>query len=169
MSEKNNVEEVKISGVSTFFLYSIPWILGMAALVWLAFLTGLVEFSHSQSAYAKRQTYEGRREERVGVNGEILKPVDLIFSNRGCFKIERAFLDTQTLTIYIHNTCAQKREFAHYTVKEYAPDGTIVHSVNEYLPTDDAELDAGDKIEIETQTSSDARVVKIVVGTDGGR
>ena len=156
-------------GVGSFFFAAIPAVIACALLLLLAFMTGIVEFTHSEDAYKKRQTYEGRREARVGVNGEILKPVDLLFVSNGCVKIERAYLDTQTLTIYIHNTCSAERQFIKWGVREYAPDGTDVQSHGTYLDTPDGNLAAGEKFEQVVQVSNDSRVVKIVVSTNGGR
>lgn len=155
-------------GIGSFFFAAIPAILGCAALTWLGFATGIVEFSHSEAAYQKKQTYEGRRDARVGVNGELLKPIDLVYSSRGCVRIDRAYLDTQTLTIYIHNTCPTERRYVKWRVAELSPDGTAVSSKSAYLE-DDGTIEADEKQEITVTTSDDARVVKMVATIDGGQ
>lgn len=159
-------------GIGSFFFAAIPAIIAFALLNVLAFTTGIVEFKHSQDEYTKKQTYEGRRETRVGVNGEMLKPVDLVYSSKGCMKIERAYLDTQTLTLYIHNTCSTERNFVKDSVKEYAPDGTVVQSEGGYIELDSGSSSIGqdEKREITVGVSSDSRVVKIAASiSEAGR
>jgi hypothetical protein len=156
-------------GIGSFFFAAIFWVIAFGAVTFLSFITGIVEFKHTEATYTKQQTYEGRREERVGVNGEILKPVEVVFTGHGCVKIDRAYLDTQTLTTYISNTCGVSRKFVAVYVKEYAPDGTIVHSNYQFLQGEDNGIAAGERVEVTTETSEDTRVVKIVVSTDGGR
>jgi hypothetical protein len=163
------MESRQSRGIGAFFFAGIFWIIAFGVVTALSFVTGIIEFKHSEDAYTKQQTYEGRREERVGVQGEILKPVDLIFTGSGCVKITRAFLDTQTLTTYISNTCPSARQFVKVFIKEYAPDNTILHADSEWLKGEAYGIGAGEKEEITTETSNDARVVKIVVSTDGGR
>jgi hypothetical protein len=167
--EDSKVEVKYTGGLGAFCYAAIPLTLAYAALIWLAFGMGFVEFHHQQDAYKKQQTYEGRREERVGINGEILKPVDLTFAGKGCIHIDRAFLDTQMLTTYVSNACPTRRQFIQYSYREVAPDGTTLHSSEQYLPNTGT-LEPGEHSEITSEVSNDARVTIIYVAiTDAGR
>jgi hypothetical protein len=60
-------------GLGSFFFAAIPWVLAMAALAWLGFYTGIVEFHHQQKEIRKVETIEGRMDGRVGASADLSK------------------------------------------------------------------------------------------------
>ena len=163
MSEQ---EEIKVTGgIGAFFFAAIPWILGCAAVVWLGFFTGIIQFRHQQSAYRQQQTVQQRMDNRVGVTAPLKEPVKLIILPRhGCIKIEKAFLDGSRMTVYLHSNCQTFMDYYQLHTVGRSPDRTIVWSDYENtssLPS----LQPGDTGEWSMDVSQDQRISAIEIWT----
>ena len=117
----NDELKVNVTGLSTLAFACIPAALLGAALMYLSFYTGIIDWQ-------KAQRIEGRMDNRVGVNGELTKPVDLIITKKSCLIIDRAFMDGQTGTAYLHNKCDRELSYIALHWNAIAPDGTIIKS-----------------------------------------
>jgi len=149
-------------GLGSFFFAAIPWVLGMAALTWLGFYTGIITFHQAQLAIQKSEAVQGRMDGRVGVDGDVRDPVSLTFHGRGCIKVERAYLDLGTMTAYLHNTCNREIRDIRYSWREVSPDGTTVKSGWDYLSGSD-DMAGDEKREQQVQIDIDDGRVKGVV------
>lgn len=147
-------DELKVAGgVGAWFYAMIPAALGGAALMWLAFFTGCVDWRAARRL-------EGRMADRVGVHGEILAPVSLVIQKVDCARVDRSYLDGDTLTIYITNGCKAELNYYSWHYKAIAPDGTIIQS--DYS-NDMSGLMAGDRVEKQFTLQDDSRIATVVV------
>lgn len=148
------VEHTEKGGIGWFFFALIPGAIAGGALMWLAFYTGVIDWT-------KTQRIEGRMDARVGVNGELKTPVDLVARNTGCLKIARSFLDSGQLTLYVKSACSDRRQSFQWTRawKEIAPDGTVVQQGREYGTA----IEPGETIELHEDLKDDPRTVRVVV------
>lgn len=149
----NNNENTLTRGIGSFFFFAIPAVLAGAALMWLAFYTGVIDWQ-------KTQRVEGRMDNRVGVNGQLTMPVDLVIGNRSCLKIDRAFLDGDSVTMYLDNQCHTRLDYYEWHWKAVSPDGTTIKE--NYENTLDG-IDDGEKLEKTMSLPDDNRIVKIIV------
>ncbi len=131
----------------------IPAALAGAGLMWLAFYTGVIDWS-------KAQRVEARMDNRVGVNGQLTKPVELIIRTPDCFRVSRAYLDGQQLTVYLHNGCHEQIGYYEWHYNEVSPDGTIIHS---WYDNDASGREAEGTWEITRGIEEDSRMAKVVV------
>jgi hypothetical protein len=143
----------------------IPAALGGGALMWLAFYTGVVDWREVQRAAEKTHRIEGRMDERVGVRGELVAPVDLVIRKTGCLQVSRAFLDDGVLTAYVSSSCHGPSGYWEWHWNQVSPDGTILatgyrNSLADIMP--------GETIEVTEQVKEDARTLKIVVWSKRG-
>ena len=145
--------DIKISGVSQFFFAAIPWILGLAALTWLAFFSGWFNFSHYVTVLK-------RMDNRVGVFRPLKNPVKLTLKKEGCLHVERGFLDGNTVTMYIKNDCTHPVDYYEWHWKAIAPDGTVI--AQQYSNTNDG-MEAGETVERTMDVTGDRRTVEVVV------
>jgi len=153
--EDQNVYYTEKGGKGYLFFALIPAALAGAALMWLAFYTGVIDWT-------KAQRIEGRMDNRVGVNGQLTAPVDLIIRKTSCLEVSRAFLDSGSLTAYVTNECnvAQPDSWA-LKWNAVAPDGTIIASNIDNVHT--GTLEAGETKEMTEDVSNDPRMTKFVV------
>lgn len=149
-------------GISTFFYFAIPAVLGLAALWWLAFGEGLHYFSRTLSQ-------ERRAAEWVGAKIKPRAPlkIDVYNAPDSPVKIERATFDGGDLWVYYSSEGGAQHIKANW--KEYAPDGTVVASDLNIYPSIEGEgqspndLSAGERAELHLKISSDPRAVSIKV------
>jgi hypothetical protein len=148
--------KVEIGGVSKFFLFAIPAVLALAAIGWLAFVTGVVDFSRTVSQ-------EARHAEAVGAAPLPKKAIEVVLKNkRGeCRVVDKAEVDGSDIWVYWHNACGGSTENTTVEWRGLAPDGTVVASGWHYT---DTELAAGDKAEFHfNRVSIDPRIAAIEV------
>ena len=150
-------ESTKSRGIGSFFFAAIPGILGAGAVLWLLFVTGVVDFH-------RQEILQGRMDNRVGVVEPLKEPVKLIVEDEYCVKITKAFLDGDSLTAYMTSGCHEYLDYweLHWEVK--SPDGTILDSGYDntaFLPP----LHAGEKAEHVFSLPSDSRTNTVVVWT----
>jgi hypothetical protein len=156
MSEATSTEVKVTGGIGMFFFALIPGALAGAALMWLAFFTGLIDWQ-------KIQRVEGRMDNRVGVNGELTKPVDLIILKKSCLIIDRAYLDGETGTMYTTNKCNGELRYVAWHWNIIAPDGTVLKT--DYANSLDGQF-PDMKMEKTFNLPDDPRVAKVVVWTE---
>lgn len=166
MSEETEQIEIKhTGGVGWFFSALIPGAIAGAALMWLAFYTGVVDWQ-------KAQRIEARQDARVGVHGEIKTPVDLIIRDGGCLHVSRAFLDGSTLTAYLTNGCPEDLDYWEIHWNEISPDHTIIHTgyTNHTGDTGSTGIQSGATLEVPFDLSGDqdSRTAQIVVWSKRG-
>jgi hypothetical protein len=155
MSEK--IEVKYTGGMGAAFYGAIPGLLAGAALMWLAFYVGIID-------WRKTQRIEARMDGRVGVHGELTTPVDLIIRKTGCFGVSRAFLDGGELTVYMTNGCHVDKQFFKLHWNAMAPDGTVIDSGYENNINGNSAIGADDTLEFKAiEVAHDSRVAKIVV------
>ena len=158
--EKTVIEHTEKGGIGWFFFTLIPCALAGAALMWLAFYTGVIDWS-------KTQRIEGRMDARVGVTGQLTAPVDLVIRKTGCLQVSRSFLDSGTLvnggsqlTAYVTNSCHSELTYWEIHWISLAPDGTMIS--NKYT-NEGGNLTDGQTIEMREEVPNDSRTVKVVV------
>ena len=155
--EDQNVYYTEKGGKGWLFFALIPAALAGAALMWLAFYTGVIDWT-------KTMRIEGRMDARVGVRGELTAPVDLIIRKTGCLQISRAFLDSGSMTAYTTNSCHAATGYWELHWNEIAPDGTVIHSgyTNQGGSIEDSETR-----EMKMDLDDDSRTVKVVTWAQG--
>ncbi len=157
MSEQ--IEVKATGGVGWYFFALIPGTLAGALLMYLAFYTGVIDWQ-------KAQRIEGRMDARVGVNGQLTAPVDLIIRPTGCLKVSRAYLDGDgedggsNLVAYVTNGCNSHNNVWALYWRSVAPDGTTIQSGYDNLKGD---LSAGETLEVRENVPNDSRTVKVLV------
>ena len=151
-------DEVKVTGGAGWFFFAcVPGVLAGALLMYLAFYTGVIDWQ-------KTQRIEGRMDNRVGVHGELVKPVDLIIRKAGCVQVSRAYLDDGSLTAYLTNNCHEDVDYWELHWNSIAPDGTIITSgYTNHSSENGTGLGAGETIELKEDIKDDSRTVKVVV------
>lgn len=157
--ETEKVEIKNTGGVGWFFFALIPGALAGAALMWLAFYTGVIDWQ-------KTQRIEARMDGRVGVHGELKAPIDLIIRDTGCFHISRSFLDGEALTVYLTNGCHDDASYWEVHWNEVSPDHTIIHSgYTNHMDNGDSGLMADSTLEVvfDLTSDQDSRTAQIVV------
>lgn len=146
-------------GISTFFYFAIPAVLGLAALYWLSFGEGLHYFNRSLSQ-------ENRAAEWVGAKIKPRAPMKIEIQNMPDSQviIDHASFDGGDLWIYYYSEHGAR--YIQFNWKEIAPDGTIVAASDGYpsvygegkSPDD---LAAGERAELHLKIDSDPRAVSI--------
>lgn len=156
--EPSSIEIKETGGKGALYFALIPAALAGAALMWFAFYTGIVDWT-------RVQRIEGRMDNRVGVNGQLTAPVDLIIRDKGCLHISRAFLDDGNLTAYLTNSCHQRLDYWEIHWNQVAPDGTTVsNGYNNHAGVHGATgIDDGETLELKEELTTDSRTVKVVV------
>jgi hypothetical protein len=161
---EHEVEQLEIKhtgGIGWFFFALIPGALAGAALMWLAFYTGVID-------WRKTERIEARMDDRVGVHGELKTPVDLVVrdSQSSCLRITRAYLDGSKLTTYLTNNCHTDLDYWEVHWNAAAPDHTVIHSgYTNHM--DDGAVGIGEGLTMEVtfdiSRQDDDRTDKIVV------
>jgi len=148
--------EVKVTGgIGWFFFALIPGAIAGALLMYFAFYTGVIDWQ-------KAQRIEGRMDNRVGVNGELTKPVDLIIRKASCLEVSRAYLDSGVLTAYVTNNCHTTITYWEWHFNQIAPDGTIINS---WYDNSLEGPEVGQTVERTQKLKEDDRTSKVVVWT----
>lgn len=157
--EMTTMTEIKeTGGKGALYFALIPAALAGAALMWLAFYTGIVDWT-------KLQRIEARMDNRVGVNGQLTAPVDLIIRGNGCLHVSRAFLDDGSLTVYLTSSCPQRLDYWEIHWNQVAPDGTTISNgyTNHVGTYGSTGIDAGETIELKEDLKDDSRTTKVIV------
>jgi hypothetical protein len=154
----DQIEHTEKGGIGIFFFAAIPAVLAGAALMWLAFYTGVIDWT-------KAQRIEGRMDARVGVHGELTKPVDLIIRKSGCLQVSRAFLDDGKVTSYTTNACHSEVGYWEMHWTQIAPDGTVIASGYDNKM---GQLEDGETLEFTQELRDDSRTAKVVVWAQRG-
>lgn len=152
-------DEIKITGISTFFYFAIPAVLAVAAIWWLAFGQGLHYFLRAVSQ-------EKRHAEIVGAAIPPQDPLQIRISDPrdAPVRVDRAEIDGGDLYIYYKNFGRSRAGSIRYTWKLIAPDGTVVKSQQGYPSIygeghSPDELDPGERAELHLKIDSDPRAV----------
>ena len=151
------MNDAEKGGIGWLFFAAIPAVLAGAALMWLAFYTGVIDWKQTQRI-------EGRMDARVGIRGELTAPVDLIIKDKSCLHITKAFLDGGTLTSYVTSACKAPSGYWELRWRAVAPDGTIIasgYNNTAYL----TELDPGETTEHTDNLPDNERISKVIVWT----
>lgn len=151
-------QEVKYSGGPGAFFYGlIPGVLGGAALLWLAFVSGCLDIQ-------QQRTFASRMDNRVGVVEKLTSPVALKIQQPNCMAIQRAFIDGDTVTAYMHNGCSGRNSsgssYWEWHVIATAPDGTIIGT---WMENSLDSPPAGATIELKHEVAEDQRITTITV------
>lgn len=147
-------------GISTFFYFAIPAVLGLAALYWLAFGQGLHYFQRTLSQ-------ESRAAEWVGAKIKPRAPMKIEMVNQpdARVRIDHATFDGGDLWIYYYSELGAS--YIQFNWKEIAPDGTVVAAKENGYPSvygegqSPNELAAGERAELHLKINSDPRAVSI--------
>ena len=142
-----------------FALAGIPWVLGCGALVWFSLYIGCV-------TWKTQNEQEQRRDNRVGASSPPAASVVFEYQSKGCIHASRGFLDGDSGTVYLENSCDRKISDIDYSVKAYAPDGTMINSKRNYLSGDD-DMQPQEKREQSFDLEHGKRTVRIVFRVDG--
>jgi hypothetical protein len=165
--------EVKYTGGARAFFYGlIPGAIGGGALIWLSFMSGCLDLQ-------QQRTIAERMDNRVGIvtaKEEPKNPVKLVIQQRGCIRIDRAYMDASDrdypsesggkLTVYLADHCTQTPSYYEWHWKEMAPDGTIIH--DGWTNTEPTVPEAGQTEEVTVYLPDDNRVVTVVVWATTG-
>lgn len=146
MSESKN-------GINAFFWGMVPGALGGACLIWMAFVSGCLDLQ-------QQQTLAQRMDNRVGVVQPLKNSVQLVIQQPDCYKVERAFVDGDTVTAYTRDTCHQTPSYAETHWQALAPDGTVVQQDYDNSPSN---ASPGQAFEWRVQVPEDNRIAEIVV------
>jgi len=155
MTEETKVVITEKGGVGWFFFSMIPAALAGAALMWLAFYTGVLDWQ-------KTRRIEGRMDARVGVRGELTAPVDLIIRKTGCLQVSRAYLDDGKLTTYTTNSCPSDSGYWELHWNQISPDGTVIATRYENWSASEG-ISSGATVEGTFDLKEDSRTAKVIV------
>jgi hypothetical protein len=153
---------IEIEGLSQFFYFAIPAVLGLAAIYWLAFGEGLHYFRRVLSQ-------EKRHAEIVGARILPREPMKITIHHQlgESLTVDRAEIDGGDLWVYYKNTGASGVRGIQLTWRIVAPDGTVIKAgdrqyVSVYSKNDAPdELDAGERGEAHFKIPSDPRAVTL--------
>lgn len=158
MSEHKDVVEVK--GISQFFYFGIPAVLGVAAVLWLGFYVSVHDFS-------RKVTQDNRGAQAVGASPLPKEAFHVTIRNKkeACAQIDSASVEDDALVVYLHNRCPYEVRSVKILWKVIAPDGTVIGANDRYVNGDN--LDAGEKVEFREDNpytlQFDARMSEVVV------
>lgn len=159
--EVTAMEESRSSrGAGSLFFAAIPFVIGLAFLIWLSFFSGCFDFRHHIKEVGRKDSLEDRMDNRVGVKEALTAPVKVIIRKGNCFFVDRAFLDGLTLTVYLKNGCSDSPYYFQWNWRATSPDGTVVHQG--YSNSLDG-LDPGSTVEYTEEMPNDRRIAAITV------
>ena len=154
---------ITINGLSQFFFFAIPAILGLAALYWLAFGQGLHYFRRALSQ-------EKRHAEAVGAAVLPKEPLKITIgdSRNSQIRVDTVELDGGDLWLYYKNVSQSTINHIQFTWKQIAPDGTVVKSDHGYISASSSNnapgsLDGGQRGEAHLKISADPRAVVFAI------
>lgn len=105
----------------TLALFAIPYVLGLAACVWLGFLISARGFNNQLNQERRRAIY-------VGAEVTPKSPLEIEIINTGIVKITKVDLDGETAMVYFTNQSAHKTQFIKINWQLVSPDGTKLSS-----------------------------------------
>lgn len=149
---------IRINGFSALMLWSIPLAMGLAASVWLGFFIRGHYFLQGLSQ-------EQRHADFVGASVRPTGPVKVVIVNEtgNNVIVERGDILGTSLTFYYRNTGKGWAENICFTVREKAPDGTVV-GTHTYL-ADNPTLNAGERGEDAfKEIDDDPRIATVEIG-----
>jgi len=149
-------EDVRVNfkGLSTFFFFAIPAVLGLAAVYWLAFGKDLHYFRREMSQ-------EDRHNEVVGAKILPKNAIDIQFFNKpdDVIAITRAEIDGGEVWVWYQNVGQFRATFIEFHWSLVSPDGTVIKQDDNYAAVyrGAGELDPGEKGEVHFPIISDPR------------
>lgn len=158
---------INIEGVSTFFYFSIPAILALAAVYWLVFTDGFI-------TVRRGLIMDKRHNEIVGARKLPKSTIALVLTNteRSKLKIARAEIYGTNLTVWIRNDGDKPagRIIGGYgsinlTWRSISPDGTVIGSDMNCLSYN-VNLLPGQVAEYKTTVPSDRRTERLELEVD---
>jgi len=155
--------DINFRGISTFSLFAIPAVLGLAAIYWLTFVRGAHRFG-------KEVSQENRRNVYVGAKVLPKEPIKLEPKNIESepLQIDTIDLDGDYALVRFHNSGHRPIHYAQVLYKGYAPDGTVVAHDSNYVISGDETIDPGEKMEWRSKYfKDDPRVVRVVFTMTG--
>ena len=153
MTEQNKIEINHVGGVGSFFYGLIPGVLGGAALLWLAFVTGCLDLQ-------QQRTFASRMDNRVGVVKPLTADVKLIIERNSCATVDRAFIDGDTVTAYLKNGCHDGGSYMEWHIDAAAPDGTVIQT---WWTNETDRPPFGKAVEVKHEMTEDNRITDITV------
>jgi hypothetical protein len=145
---------INLKGLSTFALFAIPAVLGLAALYWLAFGKGVHYFRRELSQ-------EVRHNEVVGAKILPKEAIDIQFAGQrdDAIKITRAEIDGKDVWVWYQNVGQSRLQFIEFHWSLVSPDGTVIKQAWNYANVFDGaqDLDPGEKGEVHFPIASDPR------------
>jgi hypothetical protein len=112
-------QEVKVSGMSQFFLFAIPAVLGLGAAMWLGVWIDAHHFRHELSQEDRAASY-------VGAGVRPTDKIKIVIRDESCVHVTRADLDGADLLIYTENHCGRSIAFMEWHWQLLSPDGTVI-------------------------------------------
>jgi hypothetical protein len=148
-------------GLGSLAFSIIPAALGGAACLWVLAATNWIDLTNEL-----RQ--ERRAAERVGIMVLPKTPINVTVNEDGCLKVPQSYLDGSRLSVYVENRCHNTLQFSKYDESILAPDKTVIHSTNNYLPGS-TDIRAGERREIILDVPSDDRTDTVNIRLIDGR
>lgn len=141
--------------IGRFFLFAIPAILGVAALIWFGAYVGVMKYKKELEQQKRAAVYVGAQE----TPKEKLK-INVVMHD--CTEVVGVDLNGRDLIIYAKNNCHTKLDYLAWHWELNSPDGTIVDSDYTNLCPRPKH---GQKAECKMRISDDERAVSLTVWT----
>lgn len=144
-------------GISEYYYFAIPLVLGLAATSWLMFFSDL-------HIFRRKLINEKRRAERVAAEPLPKEKIEITFSDSkdAAIKVVAADLDGENAWITFQNFGSTRQTWIDYSWRQISPDGTIINSC--WGNASPSTLDGGQKAEMKiTVYHDDPRTSKFDV------
>lgn len=140
-----------------FFLFAIPAVLGIAALMWLSAYIGVMKYKHELSQQERAAIY-------VGVKDPPKEKLKINVERRDCTEIVGVDVNGKDLLLYAKNGCHKRLDYLTWNWELTSPDGTTIDSGYTNLCPHPK---PGLKAECRMKISDDERGVSLTVWTKG--
>ena len=154
-------DDIQERGIGYFFLAAIPFVLGLAAIVWFSvWITG-----HN---FNRQVTEEHRAADAVGEKVLPKGPMKITIRNnpRECVKVEDVHFEGDDLWVYSRRTCGNAGSYVELHWREITADGTVVKTG--YTNHDFNDMDTGQRTEYKPYGFEvDPRAVELVISITG--
>lgn len=159
MAEDKGIEDKGITadkGLGWLLIFTIPFVIGIAALVWFMFFRDIHDVNHAAKQEDRAAAY-------VGASEKPISKIKIVTQDRSCLKLNRVDVDGRQMLVYTTNACHKRLDYIEIHWSAISPDGTVILGgyVNNAMCAI-PEMD-GDKAECRIDIPEDDRVTSLRV------
>lgn len=150
-----------------FFLFMIPWAVGVAAVVWLGVFITLHNFKQQIKQEHKAETQEQRAAAYSGAAERPTAQIKIEIVRNDCSTISRVDVDGDRLVMYGKNTCHKKLSYFAYHWQLLSPNGLVLRESYDNNATCPMPSFANDEAECQSRDfKMDDRAVRLRVWSE---